>query len=123
MDCSGCVCDNIGRLGCFVETVVKAVVTTSLPPIVRCEDSDTHVLVNIIFNEDHSNELVGLLLGAKYVNIKLICMLLRIQQVFPHDRYIKIKLYKPDGSLQVFEDRNVSALRKKGVKKNLSVEG
>lgn len=51
---------------------------------------------------------VGLFLGRGMVNLQMIQQYIRSQQLFPHDRYIKIVLDKGNGQEQTFWCRKTS---------------
>lgn len=57
----------------------------------------------------------GLVLGSKMSNLALYQRFLRAQQVWPHNRFVKIVLHKgpdEDAETQVFVDRKVSSRKK-----------
>lgn len=104
--------ENFG-LGTFDDlTVFVDELAESLAPKVNFDiesDQDQRRL-RFIFRFSSSDN-VGLFLGSRKSNLELIKRFVRQQQIYPHDRFIRIELDKPDEvENQVFWDRNVSKM-------------
>lgn len=58
-----------------------------------------------------SEDKIGLFIGKKALNINIMQMWLRAQQIFPHNRYIYINVWRPDDEsrrdAQCFVDKNL----------------
>jgi len=74
---------------------------------VRIEGSESQKRVRLEYHFK-SNRNIGLFLGRGKENLKALSRIGRIQQMFPHDRFIQHVVFKEDGSTQQFWDLEVS---------------
>lgn len=102
-------------LGTYEEmlTAVKHITSMIIPNVpveVTGDENQKRLLVEFRFQ---SPENIGLFLGRKLANLKMLQRFIRAQQIYPHDRYIRVRIYKGNGETQEFLDTNVAKLRRK----------
>jgi hypothetical protein len=89
-------------------------ITSMIIPNVAVEvtggENQKRLLVEFHFQ---SPDNIGLFLGRKLANLKMLQRFVRAQQLYPHDRYIKMVINKGNGDTQSFMDTNVAKLRRK----------
>lgn len=105
--------ENFG-LGTYDEMLqmVKHIANVIIPGTnltVSGDENQKRLLVEFHFDKPDD---IGLFLGRKLRNLKMFQRFIRAQQLYPHDRYIKIIIHKGNGETQTFMDTNVAKLRR-----------
>lgn len=111
--------DNVERdegfgLGTYKEmlealTHIVRMIIPNVPFEITGDENQKRLLVQVDFE---SPKNIGLFLGRKLANLKMIQRFVRAQQIYPHDRYIKVVINKGNGDSQTFMDTNVAKLRR-----------
>ena len=93
-------------LGRVVREILQGLApSVSLSSTVEDNGGEILVTINLLKEGDEH----GLLFGASWKNITLLKNFVRNQQLFPHNRFIRVDIIKPDGTVQTSWDRNVNS--------------
>ncbi|MBF86068.1 MAG: hypothetical protein CL489_16565 [Acidobacteria bacterium] len=94
----------------FVEGLVSTLVPSAIGRF-KLEMDENRQRVRIRFKFDQDKH-IGLFVGCMHSNLRALGVILRSQQIYPHNRYLRMEIEDSKGNVSAFENRDVSGRRK-----------